>query len=157
MDVLHTQCPNAILSLINNKLFNMYDTSFPLITHRARIFKTKLRPWITTALLKSCKTKNKLYKIYLKCHTQDSLNSYKKYKSKRTLLLRNSEKLYYARMFELHNNNLRKTWKFIKQAMGHSAVTQSIVPLLIDNKLICDSSLTANEFNKFFLLPLDQI
>jgi len=150
-DVLQVDCPNNILCLINDKIFDMYNTCFPLTTRKVRIYKTKLRPWMTSALLKSCKTKNKLYKIYLRHKTEESLFNYKKYKNKLTLLLRNSERLYYASMFELHNNNLRKTWKLIKQVMGHSNSHQTSVPLSVDNQLTSDPSLIAREFNKFFV------
>jgi len=50
------------------RIHKPYNKYFLLITKKTRIYKTKLKPWLTASLLKCCKTKNKLYRAYLK-HT----------------------------------------------------------------------------------------
>ena len=59
----------------------IYNDCFPLkkATRKQRRFK---KPWLTKALLKSIKTKNKLYKKYLQVPTVDNSSLYKRYKNK---------------------------------------------------------------------------
>src|SRR6218665_2768676 len=115
-ETLCTMDPNLILDSINSKLYTLYNKYFPLITKRARIYKTKLKPWLTTSLLKCCKTKNKLYKAYLK-HRLQIIHLSIRYKNKLTSILMKCEKVYYSNLIELHKTNLKETWRIIKDLL----------------------------------------
>src|SRR6218665_342292 len=104
-DTLRIMDPNLILDSINLKLKTLYKY-FPLITKRARIYETKLKPWLTPSLLKCCKTKNKFYKAYLNHKSPSVMSKYKIYKNKLTNILIKCEKVYYTNLIELHQSNL---------------------------------------------------
>jgi len=70
-----------MLDSFSDKIHGLYNNcSFPLITRKAKIYKTKIKPWISPSLIKSCKTKSKLYKAYLKYKSLETSEKYKKYK-----------------------------------------------------------------------------
>jgi exonuclease III len=142
--------PDLILDSINTKLNTLYNHNFPLTTRKARIYKTKLKPWLSPSLLKSCKTKNKLYKIYLKTKTTRALEKYKRYKNKLTNILRKCEKQYYTNLLELHKTNLKMTWKIIKEILHHQGPNLTNVPLIINGIMIEDPATIANEFNDYY-------
>jgi len=149
-DILCHNNPDLILNSFNAKLYELYDLYFPLITKKARIYKTKIKPWISPSLLKSCKTKNKLYKKYLKSKANKDLIIYKNYKNKLTGILRNCEKQYYSNLLEQHKSNLKETWKIIKELLQQGGTHQTTIPLIINGVLIQDPITIANEFNGYF-------
>lgn len=150
-ETLCTMDPNLILDSINSKLHTLYNKYFPLITKRARIYKTKLKPWLTTSLLKCCKTKNKLYKAYLKHKTPSMSSKYKRYKNKLTSILMKCEKVYYSNLIELHKTNLKETWRIIKDLLNRNGSNHNCIPLIVNGIVIDDPTLMANEFNNYFV------
>ena len=54
------------------------------------------------------KTKNKLYKIYMKYDTGLNKITYNQYKNQLTSMLRRHEKEYYKFLLETNKNNLKK-------------------------------------------------
>ena len=70
----------------------MYEESFPVHKKIYKLFKNKYKPWITTAILKSVKDKNRLYKKYMQAKTLESRLNYCNYKNKLTTVIRHSEK-----------------------------------------------------------------
>ena len=76
------------------------------------------KPWTTPALLKSTKTKDKLYKRYQICPTTENKRDYCAYKNIFTTLKRKAEKIYLATKFEQANGNLKETWKIIKDVIN---------------------------------------
>jgi exonuclease III len=149
-DTLSYTNPDLILDSLNNKLLCCYNLTHPLITKKARIYKTKLKPWLSSSLLKSCKTKNKLYKIFLKTKTPRTLLKYKNYKNKLTSILRYCEKQYYSNLLESHRSNLKETWKIIKNLLHYKGVSPTNLPLIVNGVLLDDPPTIANEFNNYF-------
>ena len=85
-------------------------------------YKTKKRniPWLTTGIIVSIKTKNKLYKKYLKSSTIENQHKYKVYKNKLDHILRIAEKKYYHQFLEDNKNNMFMTWKVINSIIGRN-------------------------------------
>lgn len=142
--------PDLILDSLNAKLCGLYNYSFPLTTRKARIYKTKLKPWLSLSLIKSCKKKNKLYKAYLKSKDLGALEKYKKYKNKLTAILHKCEKMYYTNLLEQHKSNLRETWKIIKELLHRQDSNHNVIPLVINGVTIDDPLMIANNFNNYF-------
>src|SRR6218665_1696564 len=61
--------PDLILDSLNAKLCRLYNCSFPLTTRKNRINKTKLKPWLSLSLIKSCKKKINYIKLILNLKT----------------------------------------------------------------------------------------
>ena len=142
--------PDSILESLDTILYGIYNCNFPVITRKARIYKTKLKPWMSSALLKSCKTKNKLYRKYLKSKSTIAYSKYKTYKNKLTTILRNCEKNYYANLLELHKSNLKETWKIIREVLNQPNSKPTNIPLTVNGALVADPITIANEFNNYF-------
>ena len=54
-----------------------YDKNFPLVTSKENTKSNKM-PWITKAILRSIRTRNKLYKLYLTNPNDTNSSKYKK-------------------------------------------------------------------------------
>ena len=65
-------------------------------------------PWITPGLIKSLKTKNKLYRKFLKNPSEDNRIKYTKHKNYFTFLKREAEKRYIANQFNENKKDLKK-------------------------------------------------
>ena len=96
---------------------NIYNNCFPLkkATRKQRRFK---KPWLTRALLKSIKTKNKLYKKYLQVPTVDNSSLYKRYKNKFNHTLRQAKHRYYEKKLEDAKSNAHATWKTLNEVLN---------------------------------------
>lgn len=53
-------------------------------------------PWITRAILKSIRTRNRLYKTYMNNPNVLNKRKYKKYRNKLTNIIRTSRKMHYS-------------------------------------------------------------
>ena len=64
---------------------------------------------------------------------------------------RQSKKLYYKKYFETNSTNLRNTWRGIKSIINVNQKDKANpISLLIEDDLITDPSIIANEFNDYF-------
>ena len=77
--------------------------------------KLKTKPWITKAILKSIKQKNKMYKNLCKNNFNNliKVHEYKKYRNKLTKIKTISKKAYYEKMLKTSDKNTSKIWKII--------------------------------------------
>ena len=81
--------------------------------------KAKFRKqWMTSALSKSSETIDKLFKRYQKSPTVENKRSYCAYKNLFTTLRRTAEKIYLNNKLDLAKNNLKETWKTIKNVIN---------------------------------------
>ena len=85
--------PELSFSEFSKTFLKVYNTSFPI---KRKVIKTTIdknrSPWITKSVLKSVRTKNKLYKAYLINSNKKNQNSYKKYKNKLNHVIKASKK-----------------------------------------------------------------
>ena len=94
----------------------MFDECCPL-QHRSKKHFIK-KNWMTPASLKSRRTKERLFKIYQETPSTENKKIYCSYKNKFTTLKRKAEKEYYCNELELARNNLKETWRIIKNIMN---------------------------------------
>ncbi|XP_041453069.1 uncharacterized protein LOC121406116 isoform X2 [Lytechinus variegatus] len=79
-DILNTNDVNTAYEYFNSKLQFYYNKNIPLVRNK-RKRNTPINPWITKGILKSIKTRNRLYKQHLKNPTDTSLVVYKTYRN----------------------------------------------------------------------------
>ena len=70
--------------------------------------KSLCSPWITKGIAKSSKTKQKLYKKYLKRRTNETETAYKLYKNLFESIRRRSEQNYYSEKLLRFKNDPKK-------------------------------------------------
>ena len=85
--------------------------------------------------------------------TNKELN--KTYKTSRNEIiseLRNTEIKYYSNELELHKNDLSKSWKILRSIIGKESNNSTRkLSFNINNTVVTDSEVIANEFNNFFV------
>ena len=85
-------------------------------------------PWITNGIKKSSKKKQRFYQKFLKTKTEKNESEYKNYTKLFESVKRHSKKLHVSRLILKYQNNLKKTWNVIKDAIGKNNSTQSSFP-----------------------------
>ena len=117
--------------------------------------KTPRKPWVTPGILKSIRTKDKLYKKYITKPTSANKIKYTiKYTEFRNLLnylLRTFKKSYITAEIETNKFNIKQTWKTLNNLLGRNKQTK--LPDFFkdkDGNKITDSTNIADNFNSFF-------
>ena len=115
-------------------------------------------PWMTSGMLKSINSKDKLYTKLVKTpkDTPDyeiiKIN-FKTYKNIIRRSIKEAKRLYYQNTFNRYSNDLRKTWQTINQALNKKSKTASFPSEfeLENGTVVKDQKAIANEFNKYFI------
>ena len=109
------------------------------------------KPWVTPGIAKSCHTKEKLYKCFIKDPTEINKNKYIKFRNRLKKLLTKSEQSYYRDKFELYKSNIKQTWQTIKHILNTNNSTPLNESFLIDNCRTNDKTIIARKFNEYFV------
>ena len=138
------------------KLFeSILDAHAPYKQMTKNQIKLKQKPWITSGILRSIKIKDLTHKKYLRAKNgikKDALFvKFKTYRNVVSNLLRISKKNYYTAYFCDNMNNVKNTWKGIKEIINIKS-TKNYQPtsLKIGNEHVTDSTIIANSFNEYF-------
>jgi len=100
----------------------------PLSRNRRKLLN---KPWITQALYKSIKDKNKIYRSLVKNGFENKVKFayYKRYRNQLTHLLVLSKKEYYQSQVLIARNDSAKTWKFINTLLPGRTKDTSTLPI----------------------------
>ena len=114
-----TQCLNANIAYNNffSSFKDLYDKHFPL--QKVKINqKNQQKPWITRGIVKSSKTKQKLYNKYLKNKSPTNKSNYTNFKHLFEKIKAKSKNKYYHNRLSTLKNNSKKTWATIREVIG---------------------------------------
>lgn len=113
--------------------------------------KKPLSPWLSLNLLKSIRTKNKLYKYYLANPNPANKTNYTTYKNILPQSIRVAKRLFFENQFDNYKGNIRKTWGIINQMLqrGNSRTLPDYI--MNGNTTLDDPVMMANAFNTFFV------
>ena len=128
-----------------------YNKSFPAVIKTIKVLSNGYKPWITSGILRSIKRKNNLYKTWLHKRTDEAHQNYKLYKNKLTSLIRTSERMYFREKFFESKNDIKRTWKIIKTAIGNHQANECIKELNINGNLVGNRETIANKMNDYFI------
>lgn len=98
----------------------------------------------------SRRKKLELSAISIKTPTPLNKEKFKNYKNMYNKVIREAKKLYYAQALKENKSNLKKTWEILREALRKLNDKSSIVQLNIDDNIIEDQAVIADEFNKYF-------
>ena len=118
--VLDDNDPNNSYSNFLQKTTNLLDIHCPIKTIKISNRKTPRKPRITFGLLKSIKTKDKLYRKYITKPTTENKIIYTKYRNHLNVLLRVSKKSHITSEIETNKFNMKNTWKTLNNLLGRN-------------------------------------
>ena len=152
----HCSIPDSNVALesflqILNKLLNKHA---PYVMSKSpSSFPSK--PWITTAIANSIKSKKETYKKHYKQKNPQQRETcekqFKTYRNHLTTLLRITKDEYYKTHFKENKKFFRTVWKTIKEIIN--VKSNNDVPInsfLIDETITRNAKLIANHLNTFF-------
>ena len=150
----------ALLSAINYN-DDINATTFKLISDlnssHAKCFPVKTKyvtqkrlckPWITTGILNSIKTKSRYFKLYKLGIIDDHIN--RKYRNTLNSVIRLAKRIYYINTFNSCQSNIKKTWGLIRQLLSKKDRTSNIKSIIINGREIIENSEVAEQFNNYF-------
>ena len=132
------------------------DKHLPVRRIKFNKYKHKKNKWITRGILRSIKTKNKLYKVLRQTDTEDveAFESIKIRFNRFYNILRQSIKeakgIYFVRTFERFKYDIKQTWSTINETLHRKK--KSLPSVFSHNgKMLRDSVEIANSFNQYFI------
>ena len=138
---------NESVEHFDRVITQLYRETFPVKT---KIYSGKnlRKPWITSAIKKSIKTKSWYFKLYnAGLVTLEFRNTYRNTLNKTIDLARDN---YFKLKFFQTRNDPAKSWKAINYALNRDKSKSYIDKVNVNNRIISDEYEIANCFNNFF-------
>ena len=129
-NVLHNSNVQDVYTMFYNEFCVIYNTCFPM-----KVFKhgyQTRKPWLSDGMKKSIKTKNKLYRRYKKTGNAEHESIYKQYRNNLNKLLITAEKSHYETLFNDNKENLKKSWRILKQVINKGKDSSSCSKFLVN-------------------------
>ena len=126
----------------------MLIVSFPL---KVKYISDKRlqKPWLSSGILKSIKTKANYFKLYKAGLIGSDVN--KRYKDMLTTVIRKAKLLHYQNAFSNNQNDIRKTWKLLRGLMGKGVDKKRVISALnIDGNEVTDEKRISENFSEYF-------
>ena len=136
-------------NMFYNEFSDVYNTCFPMKTFKQG-YRTR-KPWLSEGMKKSIKTKNKLYKQYKKTGSIEHESVYKQYRNNLNKLLTAAERSHYETLFNETKDNLKKSWRILKQVINKKKDTSSCSKFLVNQETTTDKNKIAKGFNQYFI------
>ena len=110
------------------------------------------QPWMTSGILKSSHTLDKLYRKSIGRHKQNQKHvDYIKYRNTYNRIKRITKRTYYFDLFKKYKNDIRNTWKILISIIGRENDKTSISEQFkCENIVTTDPQIISNEFCKYF-------
>ncbi|XP_077994315.1 uncharacterized protein LOC144448040 [Glandiceps talaboti] len=144
--------PNIAYEAFYNIFYNIVSNH--VHTKTARHSNSIRKPWLSNGILKSVRTKHRLFtKMKNNPHNVNYKLKYKKYRNILTKLLKSVKKRYYFNKFRWAQGNINKTWQVINEVLNKSTnklYPRKLISTTPNNDPLTESSDIANEFNDFF-------
>ena len=128
---------------------DLYNNSFPLVSKLGTSKKCK-QPWMTSALLKSCQKKNKLYRYFIQYPSEQNKEAFVKYRNTFMKVKFQAKKIYYNKLFSEYKSNMHKTWSLIRSLIGYQNPSMDISLFFDYNGKLLTSQAVADKFNQYF-------
>ena len=130
----------------SNILFELYCTHFPLKTKQVSS-RTVMCTWMSKELLQLVKYKSLYYKLFLKGFISKSQNN--SFRNKVKSIVEKTKKDYYRAIFERNKNNIKSTWKIIRNITSYQPKV-NIKEIFWKNKTYSEEGTIADVFNEYF-------
>ena len=132
-------------------LSEKYEQCFPLVFCSRK--RSKDKPWITTGLKHSSKTKNRLFKKWITRKKPYDKLKYEQYLKIFKKCVAQSRTDYYKEIFCNRKENIKNMWMHLGYMINpskHNKSKTNINRLKLHNKLITDAQTISEELNSYF-------
>ena len=139
-----------------NEYKSLMDEHLPIVTKRFNKNKHKKEPWITQGILRSLRTKEKLYNDMINSVNKPSHNNktdkYKEFLKVYKQTLRMAKKLYWSKVFEATRNDMKQTWHNINYLLNKKKCKKDLPNKILVNGIeVTDETEIANTFNHHYV------
>ena len=149
--------PNHNYEILTQQLQHAKQKHLPTKLTKFNKYRHKKNKWITNGILKSLKTKNKLYKVLQQTCT-DNYERFEQIKVRfnrfRSILresIKRAKQTYYNTTFDRFKHDIKRTWAVIDETL-HRKKRESPSHIFFHNgKSLKDSQVIANAFNEYFI------
>ena len=133
----------------HSKFLNLYNFYFSFVSKTISKAKRN-QPWISQALINSCRHKNNLYKRFLHNPTKANEQRYKQFRNRLTTIIRSAKRNHYASKLNSNKNNVKNTWREINNILGKNKKAE--LPDKIDDgqQVASNPSDISQSFNNYF-------
>ena len=152
----HYNSIDEAYDLFLQKYTDAINESMPVRNVKFNRKKHKICPWITSGIIKSINTKNKLYQQYQKTKEANAkamrMSNYKNYRNYLNKIIRQAKKVYMEKIFNNSIFDSKRTWKNINVVLNRTK-NKSDIPNSFEGDLgiVEGKENIANEFNKYFV------
>ena len=141
---------NTSYNNFNANYLQLFDKYFPLVRQSKKSFKDK--PYITSDIKDSIKSRNKLYKKHL--NNPDNIEikaEWKRCRNKTSELIKKEEESYYKNIINSHKNSSQALWKTFGKVLNNKKIKHSKIGSLdVNGEIQTNPGAIANSFNNFF-------
>ena len=131
---------NEDVSRITEIFIKTLNSHAPLRPRSWRERKFNEKPWLTKEILKSIRTKNKLFKSCYKCSEANKIEFYKKYRNELTHVKSLAKNQYYNKLLTKNWSNPKKTWEVLAQIIEGRSKSRNKMPTSLKiNGQICET------------------
>jgi hypothetical protein len=115
---------------------NLFNLIFPLKTVRFNKNIHNKNPFMTSGLLKSRSTKNRLYHECISAGTPEAKERYKTYRQLYFKTVRAAKKLYFTTKLRDNAKNPKKTWQTLNEILDKGKKSESVDKINIDGQIV---------------------
>ena len=120
-----------------SNLYRLFGKNIPLVKPKSKLYDHGQKvPWITKGIRKSRRTKNVLYKKFIKKPTKENESIYKTYRNKFNKVKNVAKKNYYNKEFNEHKGNLRYLWKLINEVINKGKSKPELQDCFVENETL---------------------
>ena len=112
--------PETSYTKFIDKTTELLNIHCPIKSVKVSNRKLARKPWITVGLVKSIRTKDKLYKKFITKPTEENKLKYTKYRNLLNNILRAAKKSHITAEIELNKFNMKETWKTLNNLLGRN-------------------------------------
>ena len=127
--------------------YSYYNSCFSVKAKTTKSNRPRI-DWCTLDIVKSCKTKCKLYKTFILKPTSVNKQNYITFRNKLSQTIRNAKQTNYSNIFT--KSNIKKTWSYINSILKGDKNKHIPSQILINDKLITNSKNICDCFNSYF-------
>ena len=150
-ELFYEDNPERAFNVFESNIDECYEKSFPYIEKKFTKQNSPREPWMTTAILESRKTRNKLAAKKSKNPTEENINRFKSFNKEYRSLIRKAKSLHYEGKFQEYSKCIKRTWSTINELLNVKKSSHNIPDVFIDNGRVYSGMQEITEgFNDFF-------